>query len=108
MKKTLIFLTVCLLLASCKYSKNDVVVYKAPEGEALNVKYKVSVNGIDVPVYNAKIGMEDKKRREKAMDVIGDHGRGWTLRIYHTDAALIKKVRFENIRIEETVQFLGT
>ena len=69
MKKTFLLLSFCLIFASCKYSKNDVVVYKAPEGEALNTKYKVSVNGIDVPVYNAKIGMEDKKQREKAMDV---------------------------------------
>jgi len=45
-----------------------VVVYKAPDGEVLNAKFKMSVNGIDVPVYNAKIGMEDKVEREKAMD----------------------------------------
>jgi polygalacturonase len=38
-------------------------------------------------------------------DVIGDHGREWTLRIYHTDKAVIKNVRFENIRIEESVKF---
>jgi polygalacturonase len=37
--------------------------------------------------------------------VIGDQGREWTLRIYHTDKALIKNVRFENIRIEESVKF---
>ena len=60
---------VCLLAASCNQGKNDVIVYPAPEGEALNTKFNVSVNGIDVPVYNAKIGMEDKVEREKAMDI---------------------------------------
>ena len=69
MKKIFLFLSVCLLFVSCKYSKNDVVVYRAPDGEVLNTKFNVSVNGIDVPVYNAKIGMEDKVQREKAMDV---------------------------------------
>ena len=70
MKKAfLLLLSVCMFAASCKYSKSDVIVYKAPEGEELNAKFKVSVNGIDVPVYNAKIGMEDKVDREKAMDV---------------------------------------
>jgi polygalacturonase len=38
-------------------------------------------------------------------DIIGGHGRERTLRIYHTDKALIKNVRFENIRIEESVKF---
>ena len=61
--------SVWLFVTSCQHSKNDVIIYQAPEGELLNAKYKVSVNGRDVPVYNAKIGMEDKVEREKAMDV---------------------------------------
>ena len=65
----LLILSVIVLCASCNCSESDVVVYKAPEGEALNTKFKVSVNGIDVPVYNAKIGHENKVEREKAMDV---------------------------------------
>jgi hypothetical protein len=56
------------LAASCNPDKSDIIVYPAPEGEALNTKFTVSVNGMDVPVYNAKIGMEDKVEREKAMD----------------------------------------
>ena len=66
MKKVLFFFTLSMFVASCKYSKSDVVVYPAPEGEALNTKFKVSVNGIDVPVYNARICTEDMPGRHKA------------------------------------------
>ena len=62
----LLFLSVCMLCASCNYSKDDVVVYQAPEGEELNSKFKLSVNGVDVPVYNAKICTEDQQGRHKA------------------------------------------
>jgi polygalacturonase len=37
-------------------------------------------------------------------DVIGDHGREWTLRIYQCDNTVVSNVRFENIRIEETIK----
>ena len=69
MKQSFLFLwSVCLFVALCNQGQCDVVVYKAPDGEVLNAKFKMSVNGIDVPVYNAKIGMENKVEREKAMD----------------------------------------
>jgi len=35
-------------------------------------------------------------------DIIHDKGREWTLRVYHCDSALIRNVRFENLRIEES------
>ena len=63
---TLLFCTFCMFTASCKYSKSDVVVYKAPEGEALSTKFRVSENGIDVPVYNARICTEDMPGRHAA------------------------------------------
>ena len=69
LRKILFLLPLYLFAVSCNQVKNDVVVYQAPEGEILNSKFKVSVNGINVPVYNAKIGAEDKVEREKAMDV---------------------------------------
>ncbi|MDR2146256.1 MAG: endo-polygalacturonase [Tannerella sp.] len=71
MKKTisLLFYAASLLAASCSQHENNITVYPAPEGEVLNEKFRVSVNGLDVPVYNAKIGMEDKAEREKAMDM---------------------------------------
>ena len=66
MKNIIVFFLTCAFFASCHYSKNDVTVYPAPEGEALNVKFKVSVNGINVPVYNARICTEDKQGRDSA------------------------------------------
>ncbi len=58
--------SVCVVITSCNYSKNDVIVYRAPEGEPLNEKFKVSVNGIDVPVFNARICTEDIQGRHRA------------------------------------------
>ena len=55
-----------MFATACNYSKNDVVVYPAPEGEPLNTKFKVSVNGIHVPVYNARICTEDMQGRHAA------------------------------------------
>lgn len=40
-------------------------------------------------------------------DVIHDTGREWTLRIYHCDSAEISHVRFENIRVEQTHNFIS-
>jgi hypothetical protein len=65
-KMFFLLLSVGLVITSCKYSKRDVVVYNAPEGEALNEKFKVTVNGIDVPVYNARICTEDIQGRHRA------------------------------------------
>jgi polygalacturonase len=62
-----------MFIVSCNDSKNNVTVYQAPEGEALNTKFKVSVNGIDVPVYNAKICTEDQQGRHKAGIVAEAH-----------------------------------
>ena len=61
-----VLLSACILTVSCKYSKTDVLVYAAPEGEVLNTKFKVSVNGIDVPVYNARICTEHMYGRHQA------------------------------------------
>jgi hypothetical protein len=40
-------------------------------------------------------------------DIIHDTGREWSLRIFHSDAAVIKNVSFENIRIEEANRFIS-
>lgn len=40
-------------------------------------------------------------------DIIHDQGREWALRIYHCDAAKVKNVRFENIRVEECQKFIS-
>ena len=40
-------------------------------------------------------------------DIIHDQGREWSLRIFHCDSAWIRNVRFENIRIEESIDFIS-
>ena len=40
-------------------------------------------------------------------DVIHDIGREHTLRIYHTDAATVKNIKFENIRVEESTRLIS-
>lgn len=65
-KNILLLLIICVGISSCKYSKSDVTVYSAPEGEVLNEKYRVSVNGIDMPVFNTRICTEDIQGRHRA------------------------------------------
>jgi polygalacturonase len=38
-------------------------------------------------------------------DIIGDHCREWSLRVYQCDKGLVRNITFENIRIEESVKF---
>lgn len=65
-KKIFLLLIIYVGITSCKYSKSNVIVFNAPEGEVLNEKYQVSVNGIDMPVYNARICTEDIQGRHRA------------------------------------------
>jgi polygalacturonase len=90
---------------------DDLVVVKTLKGskqdaERIRVRKCVLWNEV---AHALSIGAELTRKVEDVIfedcDVIGDHGREWTLRIYHTDSALIKNVRFENIRIEESVKF---
>ncbi len=73
----------CAVVFSCTVSANvrpaevvmesdRVVVYNAPSEESLNTKYKVSVDGLQVPVYNARVGCEDRTKRHRAMDVLAE------------------------------------
>ena len=90
---------------------DDLIVVKTLRGsnqdaERIHVRKCVLYNEI---AHALSIGAELTRKVEDVLfedcDIIGDHGREWTLRIYHTDKALIKNVRFENIRIEESVKF---
>jgi hypothetical protein len=40
-------------------------------------------------------------------DVIHDKGREWTLRVYNCDSALVRNVRFEDLRIEESSRLIS-
>jgi hypothetical protein len=70
MKKSFLYLAIWGLIASsCTPGKSEkVLIYQAPEGETLNTCYKLTADNREVPVYNAKIGMERRANRERAMD----------------------------------------
>jgi hypothetical protein len=69
MKKIVLFAFMGGLILSCSPGTSDrVVIYQAPEGETLNTHYALTVEGQNVPVYIAKVGMERKANRERAMD----------------------------------------
>jgi hypothetical protein len=65
-------LWVTLLMALCSLGSGSaeqrVTIYPAPSGEPLSTAYRVTVEGQNVPVYVAKVGPADEKRRWKAMD----------------------------------------
>lgn len=70
MKKEFLLLLLSISILSCNPQNGDnIVIYPAPEGEELNPDYKLTANGSEVPVYNAKIGHEDRATRHKAMDI---------------------------------------
>jgi hypothetical protein len=48
--------------------KPKVVIYPSPAGEKLSETYRVSVEGLSVPVYIAKVAAGDKIKRFKAVD----------------------------------------
>lgn len=69
MKKTLLIVAfVSFAAVSCKTEGGNVIVYQAPEGIVLNSKYKVAVEGKDVPVFNVKVGHADREQRHIGMD----------------------------------------
>jgi hypothetical protein len=43
----------------------------------------------------------------KNCDVIHDQGREWSLRVFHTDSAMVSNVKFEDIRIAESNNYLS-
>jgi hypothetical protein len=65
----------------------------------------------DESAHSLSIGAEITQDIENVLftdcDIIHDHGREWSMRIFQTDAGWIKNVRFEDIRIEESVQFIS-
>ncbi|MCD8182463.1 MAG: glycoside hydrolase family 28 protein [Bacteroides sp.] len=61
-------LCLCGIITACAPSADNISIYPAPAQEPLNETYHLRVQGKEVPVYNAKIGMEYKANRERAMD----------------------------------------
>jgi hypothetical protein len=91
---------------------DDLIVVKSDkgQGEVSNVTAHDCVLWNEV-AHALSVGAELREKidgvRFSNCDVIHDKGREWTLRVYHCDSALIRNVRFENIRVEETKKFIS-
>lgn len=91
---------------------DDLVVVKSDEGdgETRNIVTRKCVLWNEV-AHALSLGAEISEDIDGVLftdcDIIHDKGREWTLRIFHADAALVKNVRFENIRVEETKRFVS-
>ena len=89
---------------------DDLIVVKAPKGtgEAGRIVAKNCVLWNEV-AHALSIGAEITDKVEDVLftdcDIIHDHCREWSLRVYQTDGGLVKNIRFENLRIEESVRF---
>ena len=92
---------------------DDLIVIKTPRGGKSDVKHIVAKNCVlwNQVAHALSIGAEITKDINDVLftdcDIIHDQGREWSLRVYHTDAALVSDVRFENIRIEESIKFIS-
>lgn len=92
---------------------DDLIVIKTPKGGKSDVKHIVAKNCVlwNQVAHALSIGAEITRDISDVLftdcDVIHDQGREWSLRVYHTDAARVSDVRFENIRIEESIKFIS-
>jgi polygalacturonase len=91
---------------------DDLVVVKTDshQGPAENITVEKCVLWNEV-AHALSLGAELREPVDNVIfrdcDVIHDKGREWTLRVFHCDAAFISNVIFENIRIEETKNFMS-
>jgi hypothetical protein len=92
---------------------DDLIVLKTPKGgnrESRNIVTRNCVLWNQV-AHALSIGAEITSNISDVLftdcDIIHDQGREWSLRIYHTDAATVSNVRFENIRIEESIKCMS-
>ena len=92
---------------------DDLIVIKTPKGGKSEVKHIVAKNCVlwNQVAHALSIGAEITRDISDVLftdcDIIHDQGREWSLRVYHTDAARVSDVRFENIRIEESIKFIS-
>ena len=91
---------------------DDLIVVKtdSDQGEARRIVARNCVLWNEV-AHALSIGAELRENVDDVLftdcDVIHDKGREWTLRVYHCDAARIRNVRFENLRIEESPRLIS-
>ena len=92
---------------------DDLIVIKTPKGGKGDVKHIVAKNCVlwNQVAHALSIGAEITSDISDVLftncDIIHDQGREWSLRVYHTDASQVSNVRFENIRIEESIKFIS-
>jgi len=91
---------------------DDLIVVKSDKGQG-PVKRVVARNCVlwNEVAHALSVGAELREDvdgvRFESCDVIHDMGREWSLRVYHSDAATVTNVRFENIRLEESPRFIS-
>jgi hypothetical protein len=92
---------------------DDLIVVKTPkggngEGKHIIVKGCVLWNQF---AHALSIGAEITSNIDDVLftdcDIIHDQGREWLLRVFHTDAAWVSNVRFENIRMEQCLKCIS-
>lgn len=91
---------------------DDLIVVKTLSGHGtagdINVRNCVLWNQVAHALsIGAEITSDIENVRFENCDVIHDIGREYTLRIYHTDAATVSNITFENIRIEESSKLMS-
>ena len=92
---------------------DDLIVVKTPRNGKGEVKSIVARNCVlwNQVAHALSIGAEITKNVDDVLftdcDIIHDQGREWSLRVYQSDAAQVSNVRFENIRIEESIKFIS-
>ena len=91
---------------------DDLVVvktYNRPDGTG-NVLVEKCVLWNEV-AHALSIGAEVQQQVDGVIfrdcDIIGDHCREWSLRVYQCDKGIVKNITFEDIRIEEAVKFIS-
>jgi hypothetical protein len=91
---------------------DDLIVVKADKGQG-EAKGIVARNCVlwNELAHALSIGAEIRDPVDDVLftncDVIHDHGREWSLRVFQCDSAVVSDVRFENIRIEEAHRLIS-
>jgi hypothetical protein len=92
---------------------DDLIVVKTLSnggGEAMHIVAKGCVLWNQV-AHALSIGAEITSNIDDVLftdcDIIHDQGREWSLRVFNTDSARVSNVRFENIRIEESLRCIS-
>ena len=91
---------------------DDLIVVKTQKGKGIAKNITIRKNVLWNEVAHAlSVGAEINDDISDVFfsdcDIIHDQGREWSLRIYHCDAANVKNIHFENIRVEESQKFIS-